>query len=81
MIGQPALIVREQRLSMGIRTIAPFRGLFVERAVLLKELRSWVQQHTIADEGPFEHNRGHTQTTGALRRMAVEVEQLGVAPW
>jgi effector-binding domain-containing protein len=53
MIGQPALIVREQRLSMGIRTIAPFRGLFAERDVLLKELRSWVQQHTIADEGPY----------------------------
>jgi hypothetical protein len=39
MIGQPALIVREQRLSVGIRTIAPFRGLFGERDILLKELR------------------------------------------
>ncbi len=53
MIGQPALITREQRLSMGIRTIAPFRGLFAERDVLLKELRSWVQQHGITEEGPY----------------------------
>lgn len=38
---------------MGIRTIAPFRGMFAEVDKLLKELRKWVNAHDIADQGPF----------------------------
>lgn len=53
MIGDPEITFREQRLSMGIRTIAPFRGMFAVRDTLLKELRSWVHQQGIAEEGPY----------------------------
>jgi effector-binding domain-containing protein len=53
MIGDPEIKFREQRLSMGIRTIAPFRGMFAVRDELLKELRLWVQRHGIADEGSY----------------------------
>ena len=38
---------------MGIRTIAPFKGMFAVVEQLRKELRTWVKQHGIADEGPF----------------------------
>jgi effector-binding domain-containing protein len=53
MISDPTISFREQRLSMGIRTIAPFRGMFAVRDELLKDLRRWVQHHGIADEGPY----------------------------
>jgi effector-binding domain-containing protein len=53
MISDPEVRFREQRLSMGIRTIAPFRGMFAVRDELLKELRIWVQRHGIAEEGPY----------------------------
>ena len=38
---------------MGIRTSAPFNGMFAVVDTLLKELRIWVKQHNIADQGPF----------------------------
>lgn len=53
MIGEPKITYREQRLSMGIRTIAPFRGMFAVRDALLKELRLWVKEHDITEEGPY----------------------------
>lgn len=53
MIGEPEITFRAQRLSMGIRTIAPFRGMFAVRDELLKELRIWVGKHGITEEGPF----------------------------
>jgi effector-binding domain-containing protein len=53
MIGEPKIAFREQRLTMGIRTIAPFRGMFAVRDDLLKELRIWVQKHGIAEVGPY----------------------------
>jgi effector-binding domain-containing protein len=53
MIGDPEITFREQRLSMGIRTIAPFRGMFAVRDELLRELRIWVQNNGITEEGPY----------------------------
>lgn len=53
MIGDPEITFREQRLTMGIRTIAPFRGMFAVRDALLKELRLWVTAHEISEEGPY----------------------------
>jgi len=53
MIGDPELTFREQRHYLGIRTIAPFRGMFAVRDELWKELRIWLQQHGIAEEGPY----------------------------
>jgi effector-binding domain-containing protein len=53
MISEPKIEHREEKLYMGIRTIAPFKGMFAEVDKLIKELRKWVKQHDIADEGPF----------------------------
>ncbi len=53
MISEPEITFREERLYMGIRTPAPFRGMFAVRDELLKELRLWVNQHGISEEGPY----------------------------
>lgn len=53
MISEPHLDYRAEKLTMGIRTIAPFQGMFAVVDKLAKELRTWVKQHGIADEGPF----------------------------
>ncbi len=53
MISDPQIAFREQRLTMGIRTAAPFRGMFAVRDALLKELYTWAQAHGLADAGPF----------------------------
>jgi effector-binding domain-containing protein len=53
MMSEPKIEYREEKLYMGIRTIAPFKGMFAEVDKLLKELRVWVKQHGIAHEGPF----------------------------
>ncbi len=53
MMSDPIIAFREQRHSMGIRTIAPVRGLFAVRDALLTELRRWVQTQGITDEGPY----------------------------
>lgn len=38
---------------MGIRTVTPFRGMFAVFDTLFKEMRVWVKQHGVANEGPF----------------------------
>jgi len=53
MIGEPRIDERSEKLYMGIRTIAPFRGMFAVVDHLAKELRKWVNEHGIAEEGPF----------------------------
>jgi effector-binding domain-containing protein len=53
MISEPKIDYREEKLYMGIRTVAPFNGMFAVVDKLLKELRTWVKRHGIADEGPF----------------------------
>lgn len=53
MIGAPRLDERREKLYMGLRTIAPFRGMFAVVDQLAKELRKWVNDHGIAEEGPF----------------------------
>ena len=53
MIGEPRIEYREERRYMGIRTIAPFNGMFAVVDKLLKQLRTWVKQHGMAEEGPF----------------------------
>ena len=52
-ISEPKIDYREEKLYIGLRTVAPFRVMFAEVDKLLKELRTWVKQHGMADEGPF----------------------------
>lgn len=52
-ISEPKIEDRTEKRYMGIRTVAPFKGMFAEVDTLLKELRTWVKQQGVADEGPF----------------------------
>lgn len=53
MISEPRIEYRAEQLTMGIRTNAPFKGMFAVVDQLARELRTWVKQHGIADQGPF----------------------------
>lgn len=52
-IGTPKIEYRAEKPYLGIRTTTPFEGMFAVVTSLLKELRKWVNQHSIADKGPF----------------------------
>ena len=51
--SEPKIGYRGENLYVGIRAVAPFSGMFAVVDKLLKELRTWVKQHGIADEGLF----------------------------
>lgn len=53
MIGDPKIDYREEKHYVGIRTVAPFKGMFAVVDKLFKELRVWVKQQRVADGGPF----------------------------
>lgn len=53
MFTEPAISLRNEQHSIGIRTRTPFKGMFAVVDKLLKEMRTWVKAHDIADEGPF----------------------------
>ena len=53
MISNPQVDYREEKPYMGIRAVVPFNGMFAEVDKLIKELRIWVKQQKLADEGPF----------------------------
>jgi effector-binding domain-containing protein len=53
MITQPKISLYNERPYVGLRLRTPFRGLFAVVDTLLKELRTWVKTHGVADEGPF----------------------------
>jgi effector-binding domain-containing protein len=53
MIGEPRIEHRAERRYMGIRTGTPFKGMFAVVDTLLTELRPWVKQHGLAEQGPF----------------------------
>src|SRR5687768_226192 len=53
MITEPKIGRRSERPYVGIRVKTPFSGMFAVVDKLLKELRTWVKTHGIADEGPF----------------------------
>ena len=53
MFTEPKVSLRNEQPYIGIRVKTPFRGMFAVVDKLLKELRTWVKAHGIADEGPF----------------------------
>src|SRR5919206_1303901 len=53
MFTEPKISLRNEQPYIGIRAKTPFNGMFAVVDKLLKELRTWVKQHGIADEGPF----------------------------
>ncbi len=52
-IGPPRVEHREARPYVGIRFKAPYSGMFAEVTALLKELRVWVKQRGLSEQGPY----------------------------
>lgn len=52
-IGDPQIVECAAKPYLGLRTVTPFEGMFAVVTSLLNELRKWVNQHAIAEQGPF----------------------------
>ena len=51
-IGEPKIDTRPKQVYMGIRTIAPFKGMFKVVNRIADELHTWVDEHRIKTSGP-----------------------------
>lgn len=51
-IGNPTIDQRPKITYMGIRTIAPFKGMSKEVGKLVNELNAWVDENKIKPSGP-----------------------------
>ena len=51
-IGKPKIDKRSKQVYMGIRTIAPFKGMFKVVGNIADELNAWVEQNKIKISGP-----------------------------
>lgn len=51
-IGKPKIDKRLKQTYMGIRTIAPFKGMSKEIRRIAKELNEWVDENRIKTSGP-----------------------------
>ena len=51
-IGKPKIDTRSKQTYMGIRTIAPFKGMFKEIGRIADELNTWVDENKIKTSGP-----------------------------
>jgi effector-binding domain-containing protein len=51
-IGKPKIDTRPKLVYMGIRTIAPFKGMSKVIDKISKEINAWVRDHNIKPAGP-----------------------------
>jgi effector-binding domain-containing protein len=51
-IGAPKIEYRDEKRYMGIRTRAPFKGMFAVVDQLRKELYAWFKSHGVEPQGP-----------------------------
>lgn len=51
-IGKPKIDKRPKQAYMGIRTIAPFKGMFKVIGRIANELNNWVDENKIKTSGP-----------------------------
>ncbi len=51
-IGKPKIDVRSRQVYMGIRTIAPFKGMSKAVDRIRKELNDWINEHNVKTAGP-----------------------------
>jgi effector-binding domain-containing protein len=51
-IGRPKIDKRPKQPYMGIRTIAPFKGMFKVVDRISKELNAWAEEHKVKTAGP-----------------------------
>jgi effector-binding domain-containing protein len=52
-IGSPGIDQRPASPYVGLRIITPFESMFAQTDKLFKELRQWVNEHGVADQGPY----------------------------
>ena len=52
-IGAPGIERRPLQHIVGIRKVTAFEGMFAQVDSLLKALRGWVNQHALAEHGPY----------------------------
>ena len=51
-IGKPKIDKRPKQAYMGIRTIAPFKGMSKEIGRLSHEMNAWMAEHKVKPAGP-----------------------------
>ncbi len=51
-IGKPKIDTRPEQVYMGIRTIAPFKGMSKVIDRISKEMNAWVSDHNVNTSGP-----------------------------
>ncbi len=51
-IGTPKIDVRPRQVYIGIRTIAPFKGMSKAVDRIRKELNDWINEHNVKTAGP-----------------------------
>lgn len=49
----PRIDTREERPTLGIRLVTPFRGMLAVRDALIAELAAWLDTHGVEPGGPF----------------------------
>jgi effector-binding domain-containing protein len=51
-IGKPKIDTRPEQVYMGIRTVAPFKGMSKVIGKLSEEMNTWIDEHHIEPAGP-----------------------------
>jgi effector-binding domain-containing protein len=69
-IGPVSIVEKPERSYLGIRLSTPFGGMFAVITKALKELRKWVRDNSLSEEGPYFVRYYHCDMTDI---MEVEV--------
>lgn len=65
-IGPPAIVDKPERRYLGIRFETPFDGMFAQVTKALKELRKWIKENGLSDDGPYFLRYYHTDMKGIM---------------
>ncbi len=52
-IGTASIVDKPERPYLGIRFETPFEGLFAQVTKALKELRKWIKENSLPEDGPY----------------------------
>ena len=69
-IGPTSIVEKPERSYLGIRLSTPFGGMFAVITKALKELRKWIKENSLSEEGPYFVRYYHCDMTDI---MEVEV--------
>src|SRR6187551_1513588 len=65
-IGHVSIVEKPERSYLGIRFDTPFGGMFALVTKVLKELRKWSKENSLADEGPYFVRYYHCDMTSIM---------------